>query len=542
MKNLVIIISFSLFAVVACNDNYLDKVPLDSVSDADFWKSGADIAMYANQFYPQLDPHNFFFQSGPDSKSDDHAPRNRQTQSWNEYVLPASGGGWGKGDWLPIRRCNFALARIEKMEKNEEVLRYEGEIRFFKAYFYHKKVKAFGDVPWFEKDLQTDSEELYKARDSRKVVFANMLKDLDFAIANLPEESAGGRLTKYAVLTFKAEACLFEGTFRKYHGIVEYEEILREGAKAAESVINSGLFELYTTGNPQNDYFDLFVQYELKGNPESIMIQRFLEGLIMHDDVRQLGEQKTGYTKDFVMSHLCQDGLPIALSPLYQGDEEFMDEFQNRDPRLKQSTYTPDRPYRIYTDGSVDFKDMPEFDMNYATTSYFITKGYSPYESDRIQWQCTIDRFIFRYGVLLVTYAELKAELGECTQDVLDKSINLLRDRVDMPHLTVDVGFIDPNWPDWEVPVSPLINEIRRERRVETCTEGKRWDDLVRWKACKRLENPLTYKGARDPDNNNNYRVVYPGFTRTWDNKLYLLPIPTQEIALNPNLEQNPGW
>ncbi len=111
-----------------------------------------------------------------------------------------------------------------------------------------------------------------------------------------------------------------------------------------------------------------------------------------------------------------------------------------------------------------------------------------------------------------------------------------------MPHLTVDVGFVDPDWPDWEVPVSPLINEIRRERRIETCAEGVRWDDLLRWKAGKRLEDPLTYKGARDPNSNNEYRIVYPGFTRTWDDKNYLLPIPTQELSLNPELEQNPGW
>lgn len=542
MKKLFFIILISLFAVFACNDDYLERFPLDQISDVDFWKSGSDIQMYANQFYSSLDPYNLMFRSGPDNNSDNQAPGNRFAYSWNEYTLPASGGGWGKSDWLPIRRCNYALVKIEDMERDDQVNRFEGEIRFFKAYFYHKKIKQFGDVPWFDKDLKTDSEELTKPRDSRKVVFDNLLADLDFAITNLPDESSAGRLTKYAAMTFKAEACLYEGTFRKYHGLGDYEGVLREGANAAESVINSGKFEVYTTGNPTNDFFDLFVQYELQGNPEAIMIQRFIEGILMHDDVRQLGEQQTGYTKDFVNSYLCQDGLPISLSPLYQGDEEFMDEFQNRDPRMKQSIYTPDRPYRIYSDGSVDYSEMPEFDKNYCTTSYYITKGYSPYEVDRLQGQCTIDRFIFRYGRLLVTYAELKAELSECTQEVLDISINVLRDRVNMPHLTIDVGFIDPDWPDWEVPISPLINEIRRERRIETCAEGNRWDDLVRWKAGKRLENPLSYKGARDPDENNNYRVVYPGFNRIWDDKLYLYPIPTQELTLNPNLTQNPGW
>src|SRR5690554_201170 len=112
MKKLLVIICISIFTVMACNDEYVEKIPLDSVSDADFWKSSADITMYANQFYQQLDPPNLLFRNGPDNESDNQAPANRRSRSWNEYTLPASGGGWGKGDWLPIRRCNFALARI----------------------------------------------------------------------------------------------------------------------------------------------------------------------------------------------------------------------------------------------------------------------------------------------------------------------------------------------------------------------------------------------------------------------------------------------
>lgn len=539
MKNLKIILIISLFTAMSCNDEYLDKYPLDQISDVQFWKTASDIELYANQFYPDLRAPHYNWRA--DDKSDNQAPGNRNNYVWDEYVIPVTGGGWGKNDWLDIRRCNYALVRIAEMEKNDAILRYEGEIRFFKAFYYHQKIKNFGDVPWLDKDLQTNSEELYNARDSRKIVFANLLDDLDFAIEYLPESSDGDRLTKYAALTFKAEACLYEGTFRKYHGLGDYEEILRKGADAAESVINSGLFGVYSTGKPNEDYFNLFVQYELKGNPEGIMVQRFIEGIRMHNNVRQLGEPHTGYTKDFVNSYLSKDGLPISLSPEYNGDAEFGDEFENRDPRMYQSIYHPDRPYRIYSNGSVDYRTMPEFDNNYVTTSYYITKGYSLYEIDRLQHQTTIDNFIFRYGKLLVSYAEIKAELGEGTQEVLDNTINLLRDRVGMPHLTADVGFSDPDWPNWEVPVSPLINEIRRERRIETAGEGTRWDDLVRWKAGKLLENPLTYKGARDPGTGD-YRVIYPGFTRVWSDKLYLAPLPTQELTLNPQLTQNPGW
>lgn len=540
MKKITIYISVLLLVgFTACNDEYLERYPLDQISDAQFWNTATDLELYANQFYIDLRAPHVNWRI--DDKSDNNAPGDRNSYIWGEYVIPATGGGWGKGDWQPIRRCNYALARIADMEKDPLVLRYEGEIRFFKSFYYQKMIERFGDVPWYDTDLQTDSEGLVKARDSRKLVFDNMLTDLDFAISNLPEESVENRLTKFVALAFKAEASLFEGTFRKYHGLGDHEVILAEAAEAAEAVINSGRFSLYSTGNPDQDYFDLFVQQNLTGNSEVIFFQRFVEGIRMHNNVRSLGEPHTGYTKDFVQSYLSKDGLPIALSPLYQGDQNFEDEFVDRDPRMKQSIYVPDRPYRIYSDGSVDYRTMPEFDNNYVTTSYYITKGYSPYEVDRLQNQTTIDVFTYRYGKLLVTYAEAKAELGEATQEVLDNSINLLRDRVGMPHLKVNVGFEDPNWPDWEVPVTPLINEIRRERRIETAGEGTRWEDLVRWKAGKLLENPLTYVGAVDPETGE-YRVIYPGNTRTWDDKLYLYPIPVQEISLNPQLTQNPGW
>jgi starch-binding outer membrane protein, SusD/RagB family len=540
MKNIYIIIVISFFTAIACNDEFLEKYPLDQVNDASFWKTAADIEMYANQFYPALKNPDGTWKL--DNTTDDLVPGDRTPYVWNEYTIPTSGGGWGKRDWLAIRSCNYALDRIADMETNEEMQKYEGEIRFFKAWNYVNKVKRYGDVPWLEHNLETDSEDLYKARDSRKVIFTNLLSDLDFAIAHLPEESSTDRLTKYAALAFKAEACLFEGTFRKYHNLGDHEAMLRESVNAAEAIINSQKFSLYTTGNPEEDFFDMFVQYELKGNPEGIMVQRFLTDKRMHVNVRILGEPHTGYSKDFVQSYLCKDGLPIALSPLYQGDAAFDDEFVDRDPRMNQSIYNNSRVYRQYSDGTQEYRLMPQFDNNYCTTSYFIIKGYSIHEIDRLQGQCTVDDFIYRYGRVLIGYAEAKAELGECTQAVLNMSVNKLRDRVGMPHMNINVGFVDPNWPNWEVPVSALINEIRRERRIELCGEGSRWDDITRWKAGKLLDNPLTQVGACDPGTGE-YRVVYPGISpRVWVDKLYMYPIPILEITLNPKLVQNPGW
>ena len=77
---------------------------------------------------------------------------------------------------------------------------------------------------------------------------------MEFAIANLPETSSADRLTKYAALALKAEICLYEGTFRKYHNVIGgHEALLRLAATTYESIINSGRFSVYSTGQPTKD-------------------------------------------------------------------------------------------------------------------------------------------------------------------------------------------------------------------------------------------------------------------------------------------------
>lgn len=128
-----------------------------------------------------------------------------------------------------------------------------------------------------------------------------------------------------------------------------------------------------------------------------------------------------------------------------------------------------------------------------------------------------------------------------------------------MPDLTIDVGFVDP---EWDFPaLSPIINEIRRERRVELAFEGFRQDDLMRWRAGHIFQGERP-KGARfipgvsfpsiedqimgiSVDENNyidRYKSAIPNGYSFDENRDYLFPLPTNELTLNENLEQNPGW
>lgn len=529
----------SLLGISSCNDDFMDKFPEDKINDATYWTTESDLKNYANQFYPSMDALDAY---RTDNKSDNQGPQSRNTFLWGDYTIPTAGDGWSKTDWANIRSCNYFLTHCGTVTgQQDQINRYIGEVYFFKAKFYYEKVLRYGDVPWLITELTTSSEELYEPRNDRGEIMDSICACLDKAIQWLPEGIKENRLSKYAALALKSRVCLFEGTWRKSRNMDNAEKYLRACVEASKQIMDSGDFELFSTGKPESDYHDLFTQHDLNGNKEAIYYSAYIIDKKMNNRPREVRESGTGMTKDFVESFLCTDGKPIALSDLYKGDAQFMDEFENRDARLKQCVYTPDRPIFILSNGSEEFEESPIFN-NMSYTGYRLYKMYSPLDADNEFYRCVIDDLIYRYGEVLLNYAEAKAELGECDQAVLDMTINKLRDRVGMPHMTVNIGFIDPNWPKWEVDVSPLINEIRRERRVELACEGLRWNDLCRWKAGKLIENEKTYLGARDPETNA-YRILYKGMTRTWNDRMYLYPIPTDELSYNPKLlPQNPGW
>ena len=180
--------------------------------------------------------------------------------------------------------------------------------------------------------------------------------------------------------------------------------------------------------------------------------------------------------------------------------------------------------------------------------------------------QGTTGCIYFRYAETLLIYAEAKAELGTITQEDIDKTINALRTRVGMPGLTISNITTDLNWEFTNL--SPLLQEIRREREVELACEGFRRDDIFRWAAADELIVGHRPKGAKKqqwenypdvtenflavvanlPVDNNGYidpYAVYASMAEGYKFQLdrdYLSPIPTNEITINPNLSQNPGW
>lgn len=539
--------------MVSCND-YLDRFPKDSFSEPTFFKTENDLIYYANQFYGSLPVQRM----DNDNNSDNMVPQNINTFLAGTYTVPGSGGGWASGDWANIRSCNYFLEHYSRAETSFKE-RYAGEVRFFRALFYWYKVVNFGDVPLLLKALDDNSEELYGPREKReKVMDEVVLEDLKFAVANLPEknQAAAGRLHKDAARALMSRICLWEGTYRKYRNIEGADTYLDACVKASEELMDAG-YDIYSTGNTDEDYRNLFIQKDLRSNPEAIFYRAYITDKNTHNYTRQASENNTGMSKDFVDSYLfLDDGKPIGLTSHPYDDSTPAKECEGRDPRYTQTIATPGFIMTL-PDLAVN---LPAIGTSRTSTGYWNIKGRS---SDLAQFNADksdLDLFIFRYAEVLLNYAEAKYELtGSLTIAELDKSINLIRDRVGMPHLTTNPD-ADPNAVNYGYTVAPLLYEIRRERRIELVGEGFRFNDIIRWKAGKLIEGVKTIRGMKltdelrsqyaDPSSLNNiavdddyYIIVYPSIatTRKWNDKSYLYPLPTDEKD-RCHYEQNPGW
>lgn len=560
--NYIVATFFMVLAMTSCTDA-LDLAPLDNLSDKTFWKTPADLEIYVNTLYQNIP-------GAVDNANadgwDNQVPNNRNTALWGEGIVPVSGGGWESKDWANIRACNYFMTRYTDVPGDNS--RYVAEVCFFRAMFYFDKVKMFGEVPFLNTDLKTtDTDLLYTDRGTRSTVVDSILADLDYAIDKLPTKTNAvkGRLHKDVASALASRVSLYEGTWRRYRGDKSGDVYITKCVTYSEQVMNSGYAIWKGANDPYQNYYKLFVQEDMSTNPEIILPKVYDRELnLKHGTTRTLDGTTTGISKDFVLSYLCKDGLPISSSPLYLGDDSLRQEMANRDPRMQQAIDNPDQVYTSADNGSNSiYNPLP---LRKTTTGYQLVKFHSPFLYDFDAINSTIDYPSFRYAEILLNYAEAKAELGTITDTDLERSVNLIRERVSMPKMTLkNVDFSDPNFYNCGYPVSNIIREIRRERRIELLAEGFRADDIKRWNAGKLLENPKVFLGMKV---NLEMRKRYDeasgaagGYTREttpapeyllisytnatplkWLDKLYLSPLPKDQLKLNPKLTQNPGW
>ena len=456
---------------------------------------------------------------------------------------------------------------------------------------YAKLVQNFGDVPWFDTVIEnTDEANLYKARTPRNTVMDNVMEDLKFACKNIRESDgvAGLTINRAVALAFTSRLMLFEGTWQKYR------EKDNETAKKFLQQAKDAAAELMGMGYSLCDNFkDLTTSVSLSGNPEIIIYREYEEGVLMHSLMSFQNTESEGSSpsRSLVESYLSSNGLPIhqAENTMYKGDQWFYDEFADRDPRM-------------YDNIDKEGLRLEGIETVYATSGYFAHIFVNPDLKTLpggISNTNITDAPIMKLNEVLMNYIEAAAELADMgaytlTQDDFEKTINTLRNRpsTSMPKVTLSgdklsVNGVTINDPDRDMgtmisgdyEVSPIIWEIRRERRVELPYQGIRFNDLRRWGKLHYADmkiNPKLNLGAwldkdryiawynekngtdlsvdvlggisLDRPGNAGYikPAIEESLLRTYAEKDYLYPIPTNEIALYTDhgyeLSQNPGW
>lgn len=580
MKKLLILLLTVATVSVSCK-KALDLHPLDSLTPDQTFSTEQNLQLYTNSFYNSGIPGATATFTG-DSQSD--------IQSIN--AVPAyiggvftsqQGSGW---DWGALRNINYFLehyneAPVTQDKKNH----YAGIARFFRAWFYFEKVKDFGNVPWYNKTLSPTDPDIYKTQDPRTLVMDSVLADINFASTyiNNTKDATSSTITRSVALALKSRICLYEGTYRKYHTELNLTASantwLQNAVDAASAVMASGQYTVYSTNSPDKDYRALFIS-QTPVNAEVMLANVFSDALKRYHDANWTFTSASyganiSFTKRFINTYLNIDGSRYTDNPAYN-TTQFKDEVKNRDKRLYQTIRAA--PYKR-ADGSPAPPDFGQAFTGYQELKF--TTDDKSIDTKAFNFNSIP---IIRYAEVLLNFAEAKAELGTFTAADWASSIALLRKRAGITNLTMPTT-IDPYMSAnfFADVTSVALMEIRRERGVELCSENFRYDDLMRWKQGKLLEKE--YDGIYVPAMNTNYdlnedgtpdvcfvttipaakvtgvvyvvvnntttklsdgtsgRVIWrANAVKSFPDYKYLKPIPFNELVLNKNLVQNPGW
>lgn len=557
MKNNIKIFIIAILLFTGCKKG-LDLIPKDTISDETFWKSASDFKMATNNLYLSLADFN------TDDTQTDIAFNVSNSVSNGTYQAPETDGNWNI-PYVYIRRCNNIIEKAAISPIAADVKQSVAEAKFFRAYNYWRLFRLYGGVPLITKVLDVSDKELFAQRATRKETVSLIIKDLTEAAIDLPEQkilSSGdiGRITKGAANSLKARVALFEGTWGKYHVDGNSNENLDIAIEASTSVINSSQYSLYTDKGKQS-YRYLFIDAGDDAG-ETILDRRHQMDISGQGFTYTVGTGVLLPTKKLADMYLCSDGLPITESTLFGGYNTTTSEYQNRDARMTMTMLVPGTlaSQSWYVNPTASWPFYPQRNANTGYTTYkFLSEDRFANELPNNN-RYNFDHHIIRYAEVLLIYAEATFEKNGSISDAdLNKSINLIRQRVNMPSLKND--FVAANGLD-------MKQEIRRERTIELALEGFRYDDLRRWKTAE-IELPQAIKGVKIVGSNWTDPVVIEGANRnpyggaSWQGnvdskgfivaesasgrsfdpaKQYLRPLPTREIFINPELLQNPGW
>lgn len=590
MKNLKLLLIVSIGILVAfssCIDDFLDREPLNIISDESVWSSETAIEAYMAQMYDAvlLEPHSWLISRDIQGTYTDESMRG---YSWGAPYTPTfkdnamENGVWNSA-FQEIRIINQFIDKLPTSSVSTELQnRYIAEAHFIRAFHYFNLAKRFGGVPLMKEAQEytgDNIEELKVPRNTEEETWNFISEECDLAINALPETyktTEKFRATKFAALALKSRAMLYAASISKY-GSVQLDGLIgissdkakkffESSLSASEIIINSGQFSLYEkTEDKADNYQELFLDKTL--HEEAIFVKAYSVPDKHHsfDYYMAAPSYKVDYgtnanpTLELVESYEYIDGSLGILktndkngNPIYYDSPE--DIFKNKDPRFFASVLYPNSPWQnshlevrrgiIDSNGrkieassfSEKFSEDPTLTISgkdglvlqgdCSRTGFYIKKFMDPVNR-LARYNSDTNSLIFRYAEILLNYAEAMVELDR-TEEALIK-VNKVRNRAGIKAKT-----------------SVTIEDVRHERQIELAFENNRYWDLIRWRMAHKLMNNKSFSALIPWLDFSTGKYIFDkgpntlNLSKTFLDKNYYQPIPG--IAQNEMLIQNPGF
>lgn len=545
--------SFGLLAPLfsSCSD-VLDKAPTASISDATFWtdESDAKLALVGCYRFQTGWSHDNFdspqgllyldFAGGNGTEKENFttlmASSNTQATNSNIYWY------WANA-YTQIAKYNTFLDNIDNCKMDETKKKaWSSEIKSLRAYFFYNLAFYFNNVPMPLTTLNVEEANSI-AQTPQADVYAQVENDLKEAVNVLPSSYSGddyGRVTSGAAATMLGRVYLAQGKYS-------------DAADMFKKVMDSGVYQI-DRQNGDESYEKLFYSGG-EYSPETIFCIMGIKDKFTNSRYIYLFPEAMGGWHQFapynelVKEYFCTDGKGIDESTVYNEN----DPYANRDPRLYATIYLPplgSYPGTQFNGTTYDcYKGANTSDSYNRYTlfnGYCPKKGADPNNCGNI-WDNYVYTPIMRYAEVLLSYLEAlnESQPTSVTQEVLDKTINDIRNRVGLPAITKA-----------DVASQELVRKaVRKERRVELAFEGLRYFDVLRWGIASEVLNH-TFTGVKlsDDPSARNYRgsgssaspVDKDGYyqfePRTWSAHNRYWPIPQNDLNINKNLKQNEGY
>lgn len=586
-------VAASILPFSSCSD-FLDREPITKPEAGNFLTGAIQVENYINGLYMTLPSFSKF---GLGVRSEEKNSDNIIAEKYDARLHGQNNQFSGASDWQTgyqnLRKVNYFFHnyKVPEAQENEDVLSLKGEAYFLRAYWHFDLLKKFGSIPVMDAfwDENATIAGLQIPAKTRNEVARFILSDLVEAknLLHSRGKYSGIRINKEAAMVLAMNVALYEGTWEKYHSSDDFASSTNESNYFLGEVINWGneLFgcgiDLYKTGqNPGDAFAALFNSKDLSGMGEVLLWRKYSsdEG-VFHDVNGNLkagvvdSEGAAGITQSLVDNYLNADGT--FIDPTNEKFKDFKETFEGRDPRLIQTvmnegakfasaiTATPTH-LEEYTDEKKNTISPPKLagDGNTRSlTGYHIRLGI---DTTFVSGNGETALPIIRYAEGLLAYAEAAAELEMWSDDIANKTLKALRERAGVKYLAPAK---DANFTDFGYTLTPVLQEIRRERRSELALQGFRLDDLMRWKADKLIvgkrgkgayvgDESILFK-SYSPDNQKRIRERLTLDDNKWADPMagtlpsgyqfhadrdYLLPIPPSELELNKKLKQNPKW